>query len=306
MVPGASWAHRRFALRPNPAPPEASYGIWLKHLCLASQHTTAAYPRRVAELGPGLSIGVGLAALISGAEFYGGFDVIPFVRREDMPEVFDQLVVLFRKRTRPSNASGFPDYQDALDSEGFPSNVLGADHLERALDPERLANLREQVLAFARNGSECDHPSICYRAPWRHNGCKSDDGFDLVLSHTVLQHVVELEEAVQQLHRWLRPGGVTTHQINFDCHGVASAWNGHWACPEWQWSLALGRKDFLINRIPASVYVELAEKAGFEVVRVIRKKDLSGYPRDVFSDVWRNMSAEDAVTRGAFIVAGLP
>lgn len=306
MLPGASWAHRRLALRPNPAPTEASYGIWLKHLCLASTHTSAGFPRRVAELGPGLSIGVGLAALVSGAEFYGGFDVIPFVKREPMLEVFDQLVTLFRKRTRPANASGFPDYQDALDSDGFPSNVLGGDHLERALDPERLANLREQVQAFARNGNESDHPSICFRAPWRHDGYKLDGGFDLVLSHTVLQHVVELEETVRQLRRWLRPGGVTTHQINFDCHGVASTWNGHWACPKWQWRLALGRKDFLINRIPVSVYLDLAEKAGLDVLQVFRRNDLSGYPRDAFPDVWRNMSTEDAVTRGAFIVAGLP
>ena len=47
------------------------YSVWLRHLCLAqSADPRLGVPRVVAELGPGDSIGIGLAALLSGVEKY--------------------------------------------------------------------------------------------------------------------------------------------------------------------------------------------------------------------------------------------
>mgnify|MGYP006309256093 CR=1 FL=1 len=44
------------------------YSVWLRHLVLANQNTQFNIPKIVAEIGPGASLGVGLAALISGVE----------------------------------------------------------------------------------------------------------------------------------------------------------------------------------------------------------------------------------------------
>jgi hypothetical protein len=47
---------------------------------------------RRGELGPGDSIGAGLAALLSGADRYVGLDVMPFLARADLEKIFDELV----------------------------------------------------------------------------------------------------------------------------------------------------------------------------------------------------------------------
>ena len=56
------------------------YSVWLRHLVLlhASGRMRHRVPRVVAELGPGDSIGIGIAALLSGAEKYYAFDVVRY------------------------------------------------------------------------------------------------------------------------------------------------------------------------------------------------------------------------------------
>ena len=56
--------------------PRYCYSVWLRHLVMASDGCLFEYPKTVAELGPGDSIGIGLAALISGADEYYAFDVV--------------------------------------------------------------------------------------------------------------------------------------------------------------------------------------------------------------------------------------
>jgi len=70
MVPGL---HRLLA-RPGGGSTDSAeycYGVWLKHLTFLWQSGMREMPSSVAELGPGDSLGVGLAALLSGASrFY--------------------------------------------------------------------------------------------------------------------------------------------------------------------------------------------------------------------------------------------
>jgi len=51
------------------------YTIWLRHLVMAKSNGLNFHPKVVAELGPGDSLGIGLAALISGSDKYFAFDV---------------------------------------------------------------------------------------------------------------------------------------------------------------------------------------------------------------------------------------
>ena len=46
------------------------YGVWLRHLILASQSGLSTSPQVVAELGPGESIGMGVDALLCGVRAY--------------------------------------------------------------------------------------------------------------------------------------------------------------------------------------------------------------------------------------------
>lgn len=165
-VPGVVPLYKAFGFRANPAPPESSYGIWLKHLALSRLWRSEGVPSTVVELGPGQSLGVGLAALICGSKRYLGLDVMRFVPVDTVMPVFDRLVELFRQRERPRNANGFPPYESLLDAAGFPSPALPAEHMARMLDPARIAELRAEIDRFVRSGGQ-RAARIEYVAPWR-------------------------------------------------------------------------------------------------------------------------------------------
>src|SRR5262245_29431558 len=77
-VPGA-W--RAFHRRGTGGTDRASYcyGLWVKHMTLLHAHGYhEGVPRRVAEIGPGDSLGVGVAALLTGSSEYHALDVAPY------------------------------------------------------------------------------------------------------------------------------------------------------------------------------------------------------------------------------------
>ena len=54
------------------------YSVWLRHLVMLHKNGWKSIPSSVAELGPGQSIGTGIAALLSGASSYYALDVVKF------------------------------------------------------------------------------------------------------------------------------------------------------------------------------------------------------------------------------------
>src|ERR1051325_11423822 len=74
------------------------YSVWLRHLSVLSQKGFRPIGTRVGELGPGDSIGTGIAALISGTEAYVGLDVVPFSKNANLISIFDELVEAYEQR----------------------------------------------------------------------------------------------------------------------------------------------------------------------------------------------------------------
>ena len=54
------------------------YSVWLRHLWMTHTHGLRTEFDTMVELGPGDSVGVGLAALLSGTERYIGIDTFPY------------------------------------------------------------------------------------------------------------------------------------------------------------------------------------------------------------------------------------
>src|SRR5690349_3534046 len=73
------------------------YTVWLRHLWLIHRAGLPTKFAAVVELGPGVSIGIGLAALLCGAERYTGLDVENLIDRDRNLAIFDELVELYRR-----------------------------------------------------------------------------------------------------------------------------------------------------------------------------------------------------------------
>ena len=107
------------------------YSIWLRHLVMAARHGLPTDAKAVTELGPGDSIGVGLAALLCGAECYTALDVVRHANVEGNLRVFDELVARFSRREDIPGDGELPSAQPRLQSYRFPAEVLDARRMAR-------------------------------------------------------------------------------------------------------------------------------------------------------------------------------
>tara|TARA_R110002072_G_scaffold1598_8_gene13691 strand:- start:15940 stop:16710 length:771 start_codon:yes stop_codon:yes gene_type:complete len=250
-------------------------------------------PRVVAELGPGDSIGVGLAALLSGAEKYFALDVVKHADLNSNLEVFERLVVLFQ------SSGPIPEIDNVkpgLDDVSFPRDLLN-DFGRLDLSDQRLDRIRDSI----RNPDSVDS-LIKYQVPWANTETVELGSVDLIFSQAVLEHVDDLEVTYKAMFKWLSGGGFMSHQIDFKCHNTFPQWNGHWTADELLWSMIRGRQPYLLNRESASTHRDFIQATGFDVIleevtnseTLIGVKDLA--PR------FNNMSVEDIETSGLFVV----
>ena len=274
------------------------YGVWLKHLTLLHAHGMPSVPPVIAELGPGDSLGVGLCALLSGADNYVGLDVVAHSSSESNQTILSELVRRFRERA-PNPDHGWPHFDSYLDARQFPGDILDEELLRRALRPERVEAIRRAVTV----PMERDPVKVEYKAPWFDPHVVEKDSVDLIVSHSVLEHVDDLPGTYRALYQWLKPGGWMSHQIDFKSHQLSKRWNGYRTCSEGMWTLTVGRRPFLINRQPASVHLRLLQEAGFTVIRQDKHVRDDGIGRSELAPRWAGISDEDLNCSGLYVIA---
>jgi hypothetical protein len=277
---------------------EYCFSVWVRHLTLLHAHGMTATPRTVADFGPGESMGVGLAALLSGAEQCFGLDVLPFSNPEQNLRTLEGLVRLFRDRA-PRSDKGWPNVNAYLDERLFPSQILTEPLLERTLAADRVRDIRRAIVA----PSPSNPIRVEYKAPWSDPSVIEAESIDLITSQSVLEHVVDLPGAYRALFEWLKPGGWMSHQIDLKAHNLTHRWNGFRACSENVWKLATGRRPYIINREPASVHLRLMEQAGFRVIAQQGYSRQDGIRRDQLAPRWSDISDEDLNCAGLYVIA---
>lgn len=278
------------------------YSVFLRHMVKIHSATGSIPLGRIAELGPGDSLGIGLAALIAGAERYYAFDVAPFSERARNLRIFDELVGLFKQRADIPGRAEIPEIEPAIPSEKFPSRILDEGRLAKALDPIRIEALRRD-LSGSESGAES---SVSYVAPWFDKATIQEATLDWIFSQAVMEHVDDLATTYNISYRWLKPGGLMSHQIDFRSHGTAATWDGHRTYGDTAWWMVRGARPYLINREPLSAHLRIPREQGFDLVERALIPGESVVARAKLAPRFRIWSEEDISTAGAFVLHRKP
>jgi hypothetical protein len=177
----------RFALRGSGGTdqPRYCYAVWMRHLVSISAAGLNADPRSIA----GDSLGIGLAAMLTGATSYDAFDARPHASAARNPETLDELVNLLAARAPIPDANEFTEVLPRLAGYEFPSHVLNDERLRRTLEPSRVEAIRRAL----HLGTPVDGLRIGYAAPWYDAAVLQPEAVDVVFSQAVLEHIDEIE-----------------------------------------------------------------------------------------------------------------
>jgi SAM-dependent methyltransferase len=279
------------------------YAVWLRHLSMLHGSALPTSFDTIAELGPGDTLGIGLAALLSGTRRYLALDAVRYAENTRNLQIFDELVALFRDRTPIPDDAQFPLVRPRLPSYAFPADILTSARLDAALLPKRLDAIRAAIHSPATS-VRGDGP-VSYIAPWE-PGTIDDGTVDLVLSQTVLELPRDLPGVYAEMYRWLKPGGIMSHEIDFKSIGLTVEWNGHWSCSDTLWRLIAGRRRHSLNREPHSTHIALLQSMGCRIACDARTAQPSAIARAQLAPRFRHLTDEDLATSSALIQAVKP
>src|SRR5215472_13420867 len=141
------------------------YSVWLRHLSILRRSSLPTSFETLVELGPGDSIGIGLAALLSGVERYVALDATRYASSALNLRIFEELIGLFRDRAPIPDETEYPLVRPKLPSYEFPTDILTPPRLGSSLRLERLNSIRDSIENPAATPAE-GRP-ICYIVPWK-------------------------------------------------------------------------------------------------------------------------------------------
>ncbi len=279
------------------------YSIWLRHLTLAHKHNLETYPKVVAELGPGESLGTGLAALLSGAEKYYAFDIVKHADTKRNLIIFKELLDLFKKREGIPDEEEFPEIRPRLNSYDFPDEILTENRIEKALRKKRVEKIKESILKEDYINEDSNH--ISYFVPWNNTKIIERESVDMIFSQAVLEHVNNLKNTYKAMYYWLKPNGYVSHEIDFRMHGLLmnKKWDIHWTYSDFVWKLVKGNRRYFINREPFSRHLKLLKEEGFKINFTKREIIDSTIERQSLAPAFKNLNPSDLKTSTGFIQA---
>lgn len=122
---------------------------------------------------------------------------------------------------------------------------------------------------------------------------------DMVFSQAVLEHVLRKDFALvmSEIFRILKPGVVTSHDVDFQDHLGGSLNHLRFSNRIWETSCFAQSSGFYTNRILFSEMVAFFRGAGFEIAETYRDKWLKPpLPRRSLDRQFRNAATEDLRT----------
>jgi hypothetical protein len=178
----------------------------LRHLVLARTNGFAEPIKAMAELGPGDSLGVGLAAMLTGVDRYFALDCKPFASSDQNIQILGELLQLFTSRADIPGDEEFPHVYPKLSGYKFPA-WLPELQVAQPFDEPRGAAIWRGIESGCSGVLALESPiSMKYVAPWN-NSCEILSGsVDMVKSQAVMEHVDDVASTYKLSSMWLRPG----------------------------------------------------------------------------------------------------
>lgn len=266
--------------------------LWLRHLLLLNDNIQLQNIKTVTEVGCGRSLGMGLAALVSGVDKYYACDVEPYANTNANLVALEAVINTYKQKQAIPAERGLD--HEFYKSVRFPHHILG-----KHFTPNEnvCSNIKSELI----NGN---NNIINYVAPWNDDASIfPQKSSDLIISNAVMEHVDDLNSVYHTMNVWLKPGGYISHCVDFRSHNLYPGWNGHWkASPQQRKDKAKGR-PFLLNYEPFSTHINTIKNNGFEIIKVIRSTSVNVLTRDDLGSDFKDLSDEDLNTDVAWIIA---
>jgi hypothetical protein len=238
-------------LLPEGAPPDGAlqrevryvYAVWLRHLSLLARHGVRWPLDAVVELGPGRSLGASLAALLSGAQRCHALDVTALAKPAADLEVLDGLLDLFAaRRAHPGQRRGSARCTTRPAIPRVPDRAA-ARRAARAGGRPRSGG----ASCASRSPASCPSdavPLVRYVVPWTSRASRPAPRTSCSPRRVLQELSFEpdgdgLRSTFEGMRRWLRPGGIMSHQIDFSSP-FGPAWNEHWTMGDLSWRIVRG------------------------------------------------------------------
>jgi len=249
-------------------------GVFRKHAgLLGAQRAHGLRGADVLEIGPGGTIGTALLMLLAGANSATCIDALPWAAGAQVDRFSIDLIAAAAQD--PANHFVAPEWQGSA-----------------LADPTAVANLLVK--------------RIIYRAPESINTTTLPDAsYDCIFSHACFEHFADPATAIAQIARLLRPGGVTSHQIDLRDHRDFSHPLEHLRYSDTIWWLANVRlPNGVRNRWRASEYYAAFEQQGLHLVQKIESATqiVTAQQRQHFDRHFRTMTLEDLGITGILVV----
>jgi SAM-dependent methyltransferase len=277
---------------------EYCYSVWLRHLYYLTDSKLVdniGDLKNIAEIGPGDSLGIGISALYTGAANYYAFDVIKHTNLQRNLTINKELLKYFEERLEIPHGSRLRETAPVLSDYSFPNKII-------KYEPKYYKQKYNEIEACLNGVKSQDH-SIKYIVPWTNAKLQSINNIDLIFSQAVMEHIEEIDFAYGEMYKWLKKGGIISHQIDFKAHEITKEWNGHWFISEIFWKFLLHGRKYSINRLPLSSHINAIKKAGFTIKTVLPVQRPNSYNNSTPKVKNVEYNQEDLITSGALIQA---
>lgn len=278
---------------------EYCYSVWLRHLVQLKESgliQSINDIKSLAEIGPGDSLGIGMAAMYGGVDTYYAFDMIKHTNIEMNSAINHQLLKFYQDQKEiPNGTYQLRNTNPVLSNYQFPASLLNFD---LSYYQQRNQYIQTNIELLESNNS-----NISYVVPWMGKKQNHVKDIDMIISQAVMEHVDDIEFAYGEMYRWLKKGGIISHQIDFKAHEITKEWDGHFYLNQGIWNvLAHGRK-YPINRLPFSAHISAIQNAGFAIKNIIPVINKNNFPDKSSRVKGINFQKDDFITSSALIQA---